>query len=181
MESGDARGMELFGEIEHRTVRRAQFTAHIGNLERQRPFLTVAEAERALQALGEPRYMVQSVARSWIAVPLAVRLAEAGRLREEVAIAARLGREARDDAVVLLAEWGTAVHEARMGASHGVDRVWDVVRRLAAAGRAYTAWRLGVDAAHGLVGPLPWARDLGELLASGGALTSAKELRVVTS
>jgi class 3 adenylate cyclase len=180
-EAGEERGLTLFDDLEGMAIPKAQFTAHIANLERKRPFIPLREAEAALSALEEPRYLSQAAARAWVAVPLAVQVGDASRLEEEVAGARRLGSDSADRSLVALADWGEALLEAGRGRAAAPARAMEALERLASSGRAYTSWRLGVDTAHTLSLPPVWAEELAAKLAAGGAHRSADELRNLVS
>jgi hypothetical protein len=96
----------------------------------------------------------------WLAVPLALRLEDATRREEEIASARRLGTHTGDRALGVLADWASAARSAAVGSSDGADRVWAALKSLEGLGRAYTAWRLGVDAPYVLPVPPAWAGEL---------------------
>lgn len=176
-EAGHEDGLVLFDDLESMFSAKAQFTGPIANQERKRPFVPLEESIAVLRSFGEPAFVTQAVARAWLAVPLALRLGDTGRLEEELASARRLESETDDPTLGALADWADAAKSAVASSPDGTHGVWTALQRLEDLGKAYTAWRLGVDAAHMLASPPPWAVELATKLETGGALRSASELR----
>lgn len=176
-EAGHENGLALFDDLEAMVSVKAQFTAPIANLERKRPFVPLEVSAAALESIGDLSFVAQAVARSWLAVPLALRLGATVRLEEEIASARRLESQTGDQTLGALADWAEAAKSAAVGSSDAAGRVWAALQRLEDLGRAYTAWRLGVDASHVFPTPPAWAGQLATKLEAGGALRSATELR----